>query len=248
MTYQILIFEVRNIFSLPRKKNFTLIFILLLLTIISLSPIVITNAHAHIGEEERWLLSSYIAGNLNLTPDPSLQQWKEAIMMTITSLDMKPMSVMTIHNGTYILFMIQRDLNTSINNTGVLIAFEKAGANESDVIWAWISGKTFSPSDPTLKTNYSVIDNKLIVVFGRELNSTNTAFQLAIGEQYRDFIKLTSWTNTTNLESINIEELDHINLELLPYLDVYPKSSIIYSIILLLGTIGFLWLEIRRYK
>jgi len=237
----------------PSARKKIGIFPALLLSILLLTLSTLTGpvriANAHVGKEGgRWLLSTDVAGDLSLAPDSSLPQWKDARMLTVDSLDMELMKVMTVHNDTYVLFLIQRSVKTSITDAGALIAFEGAGAKGSDVVWAWVGGESVSPLDLGVRASALLVGNEISITFGRELNSTDSAFAMTVGKQYVDLVKLTSWANGTDPASVDLEKLEHMNMELLPNLDVYPKAPIAYSAILLLAAVGFVWIEFRRYS
>jgi len=200
-------------------------------------------AQAHEGAGAGWLLSRFVAGNLNLQPDQSIPQWKETKSVNIISLDGMPMTLRSVNNGTYVIFLINRSLDT-IDKSGVTIAFEGVGVNGSDDIWSIIDGNQKTPLDPTVNARSSFADGKFTATFGRELEDGN--FVLKPGVQYNSFVKSTSWNNGTNLDAIDFDSLKHWDFELLPPIDEYPKLPIIISVIFLGVTAIFIVYEIRK--
>ncbi len=230
------------------EKSGPLVFLLLSLLLIAIPSTSVRMANAHVGEGGGWLLSSYVSGDLTSLPNPSSAQWKEARMMMLEGVDIQPTSVMTVHNETYIVFLIQRVINNSVDRAGALIAFEGVGVNKSDVVWAWVGGKNVSPREQGVSSDYALTGGELTVVFGRALNSTTSAIALSVGKPYDDFVKITSWSTGVKLDSIDLDSLVHLNFELLPHLNVYPTAPLGYSALLLAVTLGFVWEESRKYR
>jgi len=204
-------------------------------------------ANAHEEEEVSWLVSTYVSADLEFTPDPSAGQWESARMITVEGLDEVPVSVMSVHNETHVLFLLQREVNASSDRVGVLIAFEGAGVNGSDAVWAWVGGQSVTiPTDPNVESNAALTAGQFVVVFGRAFTS-DVGVSLNVGIPYDDFFKVASWSDGSSLSTIDLENLKHMGLELLPKLDVYPKSPFVYSAVLLVAAFGFIWLESKRY-
>lgn len=198
---------------------------------------------AHEGAGAGWLLSRFVTGNLSLQPDQSIPQWKETKSVNIISLDGVPMTLQSVNNGTYVVFLVNRSLD-SVDKSGVTIAFEGVGVNGSDDIWSIVDGKQETPLDSTVKARSSFADGKFTATFDRELAEGN--FILKPGVQYNDFVKSTSWNNGTNLDTIDFDSLKHWDFELLPPIDEYPKLPIIISAVFLGITAIFIIYEIRK--
>ena len=206
-------------------------------------PSIFRDVEAHGGAGAGWLLSRYIHGDLSLQPDQSLSQWKETKTVDIVSLDGTPMTLRSINNGTYAVFLISRSLD-SIDKSGMIMAFEGAGVNGSDDVWSLINGKQTTPLDPNVRIRSVIEQGKFTVTFGRGLENGN--FVMKVGEQYNSFVKATSWNNGTSLDSIDLDSLKHWNFEILPPIDEYPKLPIVVSAVLLGATTIFIIYEIRR--
>jgi hypothetical protein len=232
------------------RRFSTFIILALMITTITLAGISKT-VYAHEEEEGKagWLLSEYVAGKLNLTPDPSLTQWSNARLIEVEALDETSLHVMSIHNGTYVLILVERDLNNSIEKTGIVVVFAHDNMNFSEETWALVSGEVFSTGDSTVNIASTVKDDELIVTFGHKLTSDlNPETTLKVGEPYEDFIKVTSWNDGSGLDSINLENVPAQNFELLPAIDYYPKAPLVYSAVLISAVFLFIFLESRRYE
>ncbi len=204
-------------------------------------------ARADGGEEAGWLLSPLVQGNLELVPDSSVPQWGSARMTDVHSLDEVKMEVMSIHNDSYILILVERPLNVSINEAGVAIAFEKTVTNSSDIVWAWAAQQNNS-TDPAVVSVGELKDETLTVTFGRHISTQGLLFNLDVGVPYEDGIHIASWSNGTSLSSIDLEAAPGLGLELLPHLDLYPRPPFVYSAVLVGATLTFVLLETRRYR
>ncbi len=217
-----------------------LVFLVLLLLMTNLNS---RTAEAHEGAGAGWLLSYHVSEDLTLQPDQSLPQWMETKAVKFPSLDGSTMTLMSVNNSTYAVFLVSRTLN-STEGSGVVIAFEGAGINGSDDVWSIIDGKQVTPLDPSVKTRSSIEHGKFTATFGRELESGN--FVLKVGAPYDSFVKATSWNNGTSLDSINLDSLKHWGFELLPPIDEYPKLPIEISAVLVGTTAIFIVYETRR--
>lgn len=196
------------------------------------------------GEQDTsWLLSYYVPGNLTLQPDPSLSQWMKAKAVQFSSLDGSNMTMMSVNNSTYVVFLVNSTVSVP-NGLGALIAFDGAGVNGSDDIWAIFNGKQLTKLDPTVKTRSSINHGEFTVSFGRELERGN--FILKVGSQYPGFVKATFWNNGTSLDSINTSNLKQWDFELLPPIDEYPKIPIGVTVALFVVTGLFIVYEKRR--
>lgn len=224
------------------EKN-VFLFSTVILFLILVAPTIFNSAEAHEGAGAGWLLSRFVAGNLSLQPDQSLPQWKETKAVNIVSLDGMPMTLRSVNNGTYAVFLVNRSLD-SIDKSGVIMAFEGAGVNGSDDVWSIIDGNQKTLLDPTVKVRSSLEQGKFTAIFGRELENGN--FVLKTGVQYTSFVKSTSWNNGTHLDTIDFDSLKHWDFELLPPIDEYPKLPIAISAVFLGTTAIFIVYETRR--
>lgn len=219
----------------------------LIAALLSLSGYV-GNVSANGGEEGEWFLSHYVSGDLLLTPDHSLPQWQVVHEVHVETTDGEEMKLMSVNNGTYIIFFMEREISTSIDKVGVLIAFEGAGGNDSDEVWAWMGGQKVSPADQGVRTDSLLADSELLVVFGRSIApGSGSVASFEVGKPEEGFLKATSWTDGSDPSSIDVEALEHLSFELLPPLDLYPKAPIVYSIVFVVAAFSFILAEYRRH-
>jgi hypothetical protein len=222
-----------------KSKSFLVFLFLFLLTNGSNYPRI---AQAQGGEDTSWLLSYHMPGDLTLQPDSSLPQWMKAKEVQFSSLDGSNMTLMSINNSTYAVFLVSTTMNSS--HGSVIIAFNGSGINGSDDVWSIIDGKQLTPLDPTAKTRSAIENGTFTATFGRELDRGN--FIMKVGSQYDGFVEATSWNNGSSLDSINISSLKHWDFELLPPIDEYPKIPIGITVALFVVTGLFIVYETRR--
>lgn len=219
---------------------------LLLVTTSFLGPLSL--ARADEGEEPAWIVSHQVEGNLIVTPDSSLSQWAQAHHGHADSLDGVEMELMSVHNGTYIVFLIERSFNLSIGMASIGIFFNGTAFDSGDAVWGWASGQVNS-TDSEVSSSGELNGEELMVVFGRPLvPALNSSVHLGVGQLYDESVKTTSWNNDTAPTSLNYEDLPVMGLELLPPIDLFPKAPIIYSAVILVATLGFVLIEARRYR
>lgn len=214
-----------------------------ILLLVLITPSIFNSAEAHEGAGAGWLLSRFVTGDLSLQPDQSLPQWKETKAVNIVSLDGMPMTLRSVNNGSYVVFLVNRSLD-SIDKSGMVMAFEGAGVNGSDAVWSIIDGAQKTPLDSTVKIRSSLEQGEFTATFGRELENGN--FILKTGVQYDSFVKATSWNNGTNLDAIDLDSLKHWDFELLPPIDEYPKLPIAVSAVFLGAVALFIVYETRK--
>ncbi len=212
-----------------------------------------TETQGHVGEGEApWVVSHYESGNLAFTPDSSLPQWTAGPrMLSFDAADGVEMRLMSVNNGSYVVFLVQRTLNTSLSDVWVIIAFEGQGVNGSDQVWFWTSSDSGSSPIPGDAKDISgiLVGSELTVVFARPLNpGTSDLFTLKVGVPYDDFVKVTSWSNGTSVNDLDLDALTHMGLEIFPFQDHYPKAPLVYGAIILVATFLFLFSELRKYR
>lgn len=198
---------------------------------------------AHGEEGEAWLVSQHEFRDLVLTPDISLPQWSGAKMVTLDQSDGVDVNVMSVHNNTYVAVLIERDFNLSIDKAGVALNF-----NESSAIWAWVAGQQSLVNDHHVKSMASLNDGMLTVVFGRPLASDGSEIAFKDDTPFSDFVSVITWDNGSALSAISFTNAPTFGLELLPYIDTTPKAPIIYSAVILVAGLGFVFLEARKYR
>ena len=215
-----------------------------LLFLISLTPVI---AYAQSGEEgmktEKWLVSQHEFRNLVLVPDAALPEWNSANMLTIEQGGGININLMSVHNNTYVVILVQRELNTSLGRAGIALSF-----NSSSAVWANIAGQQSLIGDHHVKSMAALNNGILTVVFGRPLASDGSGIEFKDEAPYSDFVKVVTWDNGFALNSISFDGAPAFGLELLPYINLYPTSPLLYSSAILIAGFGFIMLEVRKHR
>ncbi len=208
------------------------------------------SAHEEGGAEEEghnWLVSHYVPDTLISSPDESLEQWHEAKMLTVEE-EGHPINLMSIHNETYMLILVKSEVNSSLSNDGVAISFMLEDSNNSGVVdWIWVAGRGEAVNGSSVHSEGLLNGGELVVVFGGPIASIGEGVGLKVGEPYPDILRVVSWDNGVSPGAINFSEAPPIGLELIPYIDHYPKLPILYSSVILVAAIGFIFMEARKY-
>ncbi len=224
----------------------------MVLAVLSFMAYAGTVVHAHEaegGKEPVWVLSGYVPGSIDLSPNESLDQWKGARMVDVGGWDGVGMDVMSVHNGTYAAFLIKRPFNVSINYAYVIVAFEGVGKNGDGDVWVWRGGQLGQITDAGVKAEYALANGELTVVFGRQLEAAkNGTANFEVGVPYDDFIKTTSLSTLSANRSVELESLDRMGLEFLPQTDAYPKLPIAFSVVIVAAAAGLIYMEIQKHK
>ncbi len=219
----------------------------LLLSFLSLGALRVAYAHEE-GEEALWLPVHQVEGNLVVAPDPSLSQWTESHHGHADGLDGVETDLMSVHNGTYWVLLAERPFNTSLTSAGLSLFLNGTLFDTSNAVWGWVGGENNS-TDPNVVSQGALRGEDLTVIFGRPLTPTSgSEARFDIGIAYDDAIKVTSWNNGTAATALNYDDVESMGLELLPHLDIFPKTPFIYATVLLAGTAAFVFLEFRRYR
>lgn len=204
--------------------------------------------YAEEGEEPAWIVSHQVVGNLVVAPDSSLPQWAQAHHGHADSLDGVEIELMSVHNGTYIVFLLERSFNQSLAMAGVAMFFNGTAFDSASAIWGWVAGQNDS-TDASVVSVGDLSSETLTVVFGRSMvPALNSEARLAIGELYAEAVRVTSWNNSTRPTGLDYADVPPMGLELLPNIDLYPTTPIVYSAVILIATLGFILLEVRRYR
>lgn len=164
-------------------------------------------------------------------------------MVTVDQEDGVEVNVMSVHNNTYVVILVQRELNTSLSRAGVALSF-----NMSSVVWAWIAGQQALINDHHVRSMGSLDSNVLTVVFGRPLAPDGSGIAFKDDTPFSDFVKVITWNNGSAFGSISFGSAPTFGLELLPYIDSYPKPPLVYSAVILIAGFGFIFLEMRKYR
>ena len=204
-------------------------------------------ASAHeAGGGQTWLVSHYDSGNLVVSADSSLPQWNGVQMLTIEQAGGIRVNLMSINNGSYLVIMVQRGLNTSLGMAGVAIRFGAEDFNITTTVWAWARGQSLN--DSSIGTA-SVLDaGVLTVVLGGRLAAGGPGIPLKIGTPYDSFVRIATWDNGSSLGSVDLQGINPIGLELVPYIDYYPKTPLVYSGVILVAGLSFIFLEVRKHQ
>ncbi len=199
-------------------------------------------------EEAAWVVSHQVEGSLALAPDESISQWSQAHHGETDTLDGVVMEVMTVHNADYAVFLVARPFNSSLDMTGVAIYFNGSAFNSPSSVWGWSNGHSDS-TDPDVASDGKLEDGELTVAFGRPLTpSTGSQARFEIGVLYDEAVKITSWNNGTSPTVLDFSEVPSVGLEFLAPIDLYPKTPMVYSAVILAGTLAIVVVEIRRYS
>ena len=155
--------------------------------------------------------------------------------------------VMSINNGTHMLLLVQRDLNASIGKAGVAVRFTGDNANGSLVTWVWAGGQSLNATSSG--QSIAVVSGQVLtVVFGSQTGAIGSGLGLSIGKPYDGFVEIVTWDNGSSPGSVGFQNATAAGLELVPYMDHYPKQPFVYSAVFLAAGFGFVALEIRRYS
>ncbi len=214
----------------------------------SVSAIVLPIGYAHAEEEAAWMPVHQVEGNLVASPDSSLPQWIQSHHGSAGGLDGVRMHLLSVHNGTYLVLLIRRAFNASLDKAGVSVRLNGTVFNSQTDIWGWVGGQNNS-TDPNVNSEGILTGQTLTVIFGRPLLPTSgSGARLNIGVAYDDAVKITSWNNGTAATTLRYDGIDSMGLELLPHIDLFPKTPFVYSGVLLVALAAFILLEARRYR
>lgn len=221
-------------------QTIVLAFVFLIL-FYSTNTLLASSAHAD-EETTRWLLSQHEFRSLVLAPDPSAAEWSGAKMISVQT-DRGGVALMSVHNDTYFLILTQTEIdNVPANLVGLAIDF-----NRSAVVWSWVGGSLDVVNDTHVQSTFGSSSNLLTVVFGRPIHSAGAGVRIEDNTPYTDFLRVAFWTNGTGLRGISFEGAPVIGFELLPYINEFPSLPIIYAGTIVVGGLGFILLEMRKY-
>lgn len=125
-------------------------------------------------------------------------------------------------------------------------------------VWFWSTGTQHDEAAKILYTKDVITkaqwnNDKWTVLIGRQIQSKNenqNIISFLPGVREESFIKFVVWDGSKgeSFEGLNDEALDHYDFILLPNIDVYPKDVYVWSGILIVGTVIFLFVDQRLYK
>jgi len=206
-------------------------------------------AFAHEAEEETWFIVPYYSGDLRLETDHFAVQWNGGRELVFESAWEHEISMVALNNGTHVYFHVRwaDPTNSPDENDGVAIYFEGAGIDGSDSLWVWSSNSS-QTSGAGVAASAMWKDDFWNVAFGRTLAAPSEGnANLRVGESKEDFLKVAVWDGTQgqSLEQIDSETIPHLNVDILPYLDYYPRDSFVWLTILGIGLVAFTYKELK---
>ena len=164
-------------------------------------------------------------------------------MVTVAQNDGVNVNVMSVHNNTYVVILVERDFNASLDRAGVALSF-----NSSSMIWARIGDQQVLINCHHVESAASLNDGMLTVVFGRPLTSNGSKVAFEDNIPFSGFVKAITWDNGSALGSISFENAPTFGLELLPYINSYPTAPLVYAVVILIAGLGFIFIEARKYR
>jgi hypothetical protein len=110
-------------------------------------------------------------------------------------------------------------------------------------IWSWDASK---PNNSKVIIDVTWENQKWGVLFGRSVSALEQGkITFESGIKQDDFIKIVVWDGSAgeSIEQIEEEDLPHGNFILLPWIDTYPKDVFVWSALLVVGAVSFLFVE-----
>ncbi len=189
-----------------------------------------------------WLTSQHEYRSVTLSPDFMLPQWTGARMTSVQQQGGPSINIMSVHNDTFFVILVQTDLNASLDKVGVAISFAPG------VIWASVAGKETLVNDSGVISEANLTSGNLVVTFGKAINASGTGLSVKDDTPYPDFVRVVAWSNGSSLSSISFSEASPLGFELLHFIDDHPTAPLIYAGVILAAGIGFILAEVRRYR
>ncbi len=202
-------------------------------------------------DNELLILSRFIPGNIDLSPDPALPQWKESFENNLRSPWGHDISVRTINNASHIFFLLSWDDPTIVpigteakvqkGTDGSAIIFERPveralnqemsnsrveGESGKEIrdSWYWV---TNSPTSAGMITKAEEHNGNWNVLIGREIqvknkNENGSSISFQPGVREEGFIKFVVWDGSKG------ESFEQINDETLSHYDfiLLPEVNI----------------------
>ncbi len=222
-----------------------LVVTLILLPVLLLSTPSFVAAHT---EGTEWFIVPHFSGDLKLETDHFAPQWSGGREIVFDSDFGHEISMVALNNGTHIYFHVRwaDRTNSPAEDDGVAIFFEGAGINGTDDVWVWSTHNEASPN-AGVHSAAAWKDGYWNVCFGRSLAATTTSVNLSVGENKEGFLKVAAWDGSEGqgFSQIDPEALPHLNMYILPYIDLYPKDSFVWLSILGIGLVVFSYKELR---
>ncbi len=224
----------------------SLVVALILLPVLLLSTPSFVAAHT---EGTEWFIVPHFPGDLQLETDHFAPQWSGGREIVFDSAFGHEISMVALNNGTHIYFHVRwaDPTHSPAEDDGVALFFEGAGVNGSDDVWGWSTQSGFR-SNLGVHSAAAWKDGYWNLCFGRGLAAPSTgSVSLHVGESKEGFLKVAVWDGSEgqSFSQIDPEALPHLNMYILPYIDLYPKDSFVWLSILGIGLVVFSYKELR---
>jgi len=242
-----------------KKNHYNLFYIFLIVFAISFPLQVFSHGDEEELEEELFILSRFIDGNIELSTNS--EQWEKSFEIDYDSKWEHDISVKSLNNGTNVYFLLSWEDPTKGDDLktrdGVSIIFESKpdsieeheienteNGDEINEIWRWDASKPNDSSDIILDATWE--NQKWDVLFGRSVStSEQDKITFESGIKQEGFLKIVVWDGSAgeSIEQIDEEDLPHADFILLPWIDTYPKDVFVWSALLVVGAVSFLFVE-----
>ncbi len=145
--------------------------------------------------------------------------------------------------------MFERPIDRTLNQEKSNLTIKGEPEEEIKDTWYW---STKSLATGKLITKAEEHNGNWNVVMGREIqpkngNRNSVSFQTGVREE--NFVKFVVWDGSKgeSFAKVNDEILPHYDFILLPEIDIYPKDVYIWSGVIAVGAVLFLFVEQRLY-
>ena len=154
-------------------------------------------------------------------------------------------TLMSVNNGTYFVVFVQADFNASFDRASVSLLVSPT--NDSDTVhsWTWTGNHFVGNGD--VRANGGLSNGVMRVTFGSPIASV-VGPHLRMGIPYDDLMKLAISRNSSSPASVNFADSMSFGFELVPYIDHYPKIPLLYSAVIIVAGLFFLFLEDRKHR
>lgn len=249
--------------TFSKKIHLNVFYIVLIVSVI-LVPL---QVFGHGGEEDldekTLILSRFVDGDIELSTQS--EQWEQSFEKDFDSMWDHDISVKSLNNGTNVYFLLSwEDSTKEVNvekNDGAIIIFESISENiseheiediensdEINEVWSWDASTSDESSSVILDSKWE--DQKWSVLFGRSvLTSEQDKIIFESGIKKEDFIGMAVWDGSAGESFEQIGDLPHADFILLPEIDTYPKDVFVWSGLLVVGAVSFIFVERKlHYK
>jgi len=248
----------------PKYTSRNLFYIILIISPILIPLQVFGHGEKDEYDKEVFVLSQFVNGNIELSK--SSEQWSDSFEKDFDSIWDHDISVKSLNNGTHVFFLLSWEDSTKddvgeINDGAIIIIKSKLeNASEHDEIenvenieginevWRWDSSNPEESSDIILDSSWE--NQKWTVIFGRSvLTSEHDKISFEPGVKQEDFMEIAVWDGSLDESFEQIEDLPHADFILLPEINSSPKDVFVWSALLVVGAVSFLFVERKlHYK